>query len=317
MIVGAPPIAGPIEARHLPARSCRPRHRGEPVSLSSPAPSGARPSSISASSVVDPAAGSRPLPAVVAGEPVYFERVEPPMDLAGPLMVADSVAKILGPRGITGTGFLVGPGLLMTSRHVVVDIDGIVGTRVAFGWEYGHDRATVVEVVEPEVAPPTVEDGLAVEFEDLDLDVAIVRLGSTPAEATVVTLGSPPPEGSVIAAVGYPNEAGDENVSDAAARILLGGPDLVGRKRASPGLLRSATRSELLHDCSTMPGSSGSPVIDAATGAVIGLHRGRVPDPIVPRNLALPMPAIVEMLPPELRRLVTADRIDPTEGTTC
>ncbi len=322
MPVGVPPIEGSIRDDHLPFRSCQPRGLTKPTSICLDPPIasiGPRFSPIGASSVVDPAAGSRPLPAVVDGEAVYFDRVDEEMRLASPVPGAESVAKILGPKNITGTGFLIGPDLLMTSRHVVVDIGDVVGTRVAFGWEFGHDLATVVNVAEPTIATGP-DGGLAVEFEDLDLDVAILRLTSTPAEATVVTLGRPPADGSVVTVVGYPNEAGDENVSDAAAIILLGGPALLGRKRASPGLLRSSTRSELHHDCSTMPGSSGSPLIDPATGAVVGLHRGRVPDSILPRNLALPMPAIVEILPPDIRRLVTTDLpepTDPNEGKNC
>ncbi|MEM9564225.1 MAG: serine protease [Actinomycetota bacterium] len=312
MVAGAQPIEGPIGHQHLPLRACRARglRRPSEVALTPPVGHGGSRSAFAGSSVVDPTAGSRPLPAVVDRMPVHVGRVDDDaMVLTGPLPVAESVGKILGPMYATGTGFLIGPDLLMTSRHVVVDIGDIVGTRVAFGWEYGVDVAEVVRVAPPQGEPS--EHGLAgTEFDDRRFDVAVLRLDRAPSSGEVITPGMPPDEDAVVAAIGYPNEAGDENVSDAAAILLLGGPDLRGRKRASPGLLRTVTNSELLHDCSTMPGSSGSPLVDLSTGHVVGLHRGRVPRSDLPRNLAMPLWAIVERLPACLRRDLEPIRAD-------
>ncbi len=321
MAAGAQPtagsITGSIDHRHLPARACRARGLNRPtgVELAPPVGHGGSRSSFGGSSVVDPAAGSRPLPAVVDRMPVHVQRVvDDAMRLDGPLPGAESVGKILGPMYATGTGFLIGPDLLMTSRHVVVDIGDIVGIRVAFGWEYGVDSAEVVRIAPPRGEPS--EHGLAgTEFDDRHLDVAVLRLDRAPASGEVITPGMPPAESSIVAAIGYPNEAGDENVSDAAALLLLGGPDLRGRKRASPGLLRTVTNSELLHDCSTMPGSSGSPLIDMATGHTVGLHRGRVPASDLPRNLAMPLWAIVDLLPTGLRRDLEPIRADQRRRT--
>ena len=52
--------------------------------------------------------------------------------------------------------------------------------------------------------------------------------------------------------------------------------DVYGRKRIAPGFVKSLIGAELSHDCTTLGGNSGSPVIDIETGLVVGLHKSGV-----------------------------------------
>jgi hypothetical protein len=48
--------------------------------------------------------------------------------------------------------------------------------------------------------------------------------------------------------------------------------NVYGVKRASPGELLGQEAGRLYHDCTTLPGNSGSPLLDLRTGLVIGIH---------------------------------------------
>jgi hypothetical protein len=52
--------------------------------------------------------------------------------------------------------------------------------------------------------------------------------------------------------------------------------DIFNVKRLQPGELREfrSNNNSVLHDCSTLGGNSGSPVIDLETNLVLGLHFG-------------------------------------------
>ena len=43
-------------------------------------------------------------------------------------------------------------------------------------------------------------------------------------------------------------------------------------KRLAPGQVMRVEDELLMHDCSTLGGNSGSPIVDLATGEVLGLH---------------------------------------------
>lgn len=76
---------------------------------------------------------------------------------------------------------------------------------------------------------------------------------------------------SFVYTLGYP--ARDSRIRDSKLmeRIFKG---IYGVKRLAPGKIISTNihPNEYLHDCSTLGGNSGSPVIDLYTGEVVGLH---------------------------------------------
>ncbi|MDO6670261.1 trypsin-like peptidase domain-containing protein [Paracoccus sp. 1_MG-2023] len=72
-----------------------------------------------------------------------------------------------------------------------------------------------------------------------------------------------------IGVIGYPNPS--TAPSDANALIGIFDGDLA-TKRAAYGVTGGLGQAVFLHDASTLPGSSGSPIIDLATGEAIGIH---------------------------------------------
>ena len=245
-----PPITGPIrglDLGHLLGRW--PRRR--PMLRTNP----------TRSRVVGAARRTRPMLTVVDGRP---EASGTPWTgkLAALADVLPAVCKIDPATNHSATGVLLTGHLVLTNQHVAARIESRLGdVPVWFGWE--SDRADVVK--------STIVD--VVEADDR-LDVAVVRLDPPPAIAPPSFIGRVAPEvGMEVAAVGYPTYvlpgAGDE-----LADQLLGGTGVRGRKRVSPGVLRSVSDDALGHDCSTVHGSSGSPLVELTTGTVVGLHAG-------------------------------------------
>jgi endonuclease G len=86
----------------------------------------------------------------------------------------------------------------------------------------------------------------------------------------------PPKPGDRVVAVGFPGDPRDEP-EPLFARAVFGERD-VGLKRAAPGELisvhpRHGAPERVHHDCSTLKGASGGPLLSMATGAVVGVHR--------------------------------------------
>ncbi|MGK9230958.1 trypsin-like peptidase domain-containing protein [Inquilinus limosus] len=75
-------------------------------------------------------------------------------------------------------------------------------------------------------------------------------------------------DGRMVAVIGFP---GSGNGYDPEPFRKLFGP-VLGKKRFSPGLYDGSRNGSITHDCSTLPGSSGSVVIDVASGRAVGLH---------------------------------------------
>jgi hypothetical protein len=89
-----------------------------------------------------------------------------------------------------------------------------------------------------------------------------------------VTLAARPhtEAGTPLYTIGYPMR--DSSNPAEVVDYMLRGRD--GVKRLQPGYLLSvdAERRVLQHDCFTLPGNAGSPIVELATGRVIGLHFG-------------------------------------------
>lgn len=80
---------------------------------------------------------------------------------------------------------------------------------------------------------------------------------------------SDPAQGLAVATIGYPGtDRGDYDV-ETLMRIF---GHVFDTKRCSPGRIMGRDARGITHDCSSMPGSSGSAVIDVKTGEIVGLH---------------------------------------------
>lgn len=188
-----------------------------------------------------------------------------------------------------GTGFLVGPGLLLTNRHVAQLFAR--GLREAVVLEFDA-RPSVDLRCEREraVDPATSFRIVGIVWIHPHWDAALVRVEGNLPEP--LHLQPDHPEDLVnrpIAVVGYParDPRSDLVVQDQIFQRVY------QVKRFQPGLVREARAVEsfshqvdaLTHDASTLGGNSGSAVIDIATGHVVGLHFGGV---YLDANFAVP-----------------------------
>lgn len=164
-----------------------------------------------------------------------------------------------------GTGFLVSENLFLTNHHVVTQLSG--GTdvinpgdvEIRFIQEYNAPDEPAVPVV-----------GVS-EFHP-DEDAALLRLTPTvelQGRKTLVWSETALAEDAHLSVVGYPFPDTARNPLFMAQ--IFG--NKLGVKRLAPGEFLGGRKNSIFHDCSTLGGNSGSPVVDMKTCLVVGLHR--------------------------------------------
>lgn len=182
-------------------------------------------------------------------------------------------------RSWLGTGWLVAPEVLITNRHVAVEIGreratgGFVFKRNPVGRKMSADIDFCREHQRSEVEAFRIREILHIEDDDEDApDLAFLRLDC---EGDGHNLPSPVPLAvadpsldQTVGVVGYAAWDG-RNDHDLMARIFDG---VYNVKRLHPGEVMTVSETFFTHDCSTLGGNSGSPVIDFATGEAVGLH---------------------------------------------
>lgn len=200
------------------------------------------------------------------------------------------------------SGFLVAPDLLLVfgERPLEAAHGGAAGADywVNFEAESGCPR----RAGGPERYPL---GQLVLEFPaDRDWPFGVYRVEGLDPARRPLELSFAGPEGlagRTVFTVGHPS-LGNTNLPAEAARLILGdgGP---GVKRLSPGQLVGATAEVLTHDCTTMAGSGGGPLVDLETGKVLGVHVAKAGNTTVTpqRNLAAPLASF-----PGLEHLVAA-----------
>lgn len=159
------------------------------------------------------------------------------------------------------TGFVAAPGVLVTNRHVLDAISNCTrllqeGQAVVFfGQEYG---------IVPDAAPVAITGVIAV-HPTLDMSLLSIKdQNRTPWRID----NQPTEKAKHVAAIGYPQ---DDPRSPVFRDVIFGDRFLV--KRGAPGEVRGLGPNAVFHDCSTLGGNSGSPLVDLDTCKVVGLHR--------------------------------------------
>jgi endonuclease G len=162
------------------------------------------------------------------------------------------------------TGFLVTPRLLMTNRHVAIAIthgSGIIdptATRV----DFEQERQLL-----PNHRPTKLESVVAIHSEH---DLALIRLAEAPDGRQPLAFGSEAiVAGSHVAAIGYPMSDTERNPLFVNAMF----DGAFGVKRAAPGEIVSVKAAAIFHDCTTLGGNSGSPILSLSTGEIVAVHR--------------------------------------------
>jgi hypothetical protein len=185
---------------------------------------------------------------------------------AGLGALAFSVGRIDTPDGVKlGTGFLVAEDRLVTNDHVLDALSygtfvlqrgqGFVRFQQRFDTGDTEDPVPIVRVIATEPY----------------LDIAILEIepqaGVPHAPLTLSDVDST--DGDFVAVLGYPLKDGIRNPAFMEALF----ENKYGVKRGSPGEIVKTETSLAFHDCSTLGGNSGSPVLSLKTGKVVGLHR--------------------------------------------
>jgi hypothetical protein len=237
-----------------------------------------------------------------------------------------AVCRISYPRPdgktLGGTGFLVGPDLVMTNYHVMkyvvagqvapgavtvlfdykLDSNGNTVNaghlaRLAGDWLIDCSPYSASDLQPLPVVPDTPND---------ELDYALIRLGArigcqpvpsnVPGKPAGGAANDDPPRGWLTV------PASPVSVAPDAPLLILQHPEVGMMKLAwDPNSVMAVNKSgtRLRHSTPTLPGSSGSPCFDASFNVVALHHAG---DPAetneVPANYnqAIPMPAIVSLL---------------------
>jgi hypothetical protein len=194
-----------------------------------------------------------------------------------------------GTRAHAGTGFLIEPNAILTNNHVVClllkkPLKYWKDNFAAFEAEV--EKANAAWADPADVGPGFerwAEDGVAkstrvrivgVRKPQGDADYAVLELADKPAGAEVVELSKTAiAPGKDVYVIGCPGEAFPSNWLATEVRALLFGPETtLGTKRFSPGRVLGVQADILSHDASTLAGSSGSCIVDAATHKVVALH---------------------------------------------
>lgn len=183
-----------------------------------------------------------------------------------------------------GTAWVVqddpaGP-LIVTNRHVAAEVarrthrgDGVFLFAPTSSARYGARFNTGEEPGTPaDAARLHRVEGFTYIADDLQADVAMarLRLPAGVAPAAIPLAETDTDNGELVAVVGYPAADPYRNDPGAMDRYFRGLYDI---KRFSPGRITAAGVDEVLsHDCTTLGGNSGSPVISLERRVAVGLH---------------------------------------------
>ncbi len=204
---------------------------------------------------------------------------------------AASVARLNRLRGDgqeehLGTGWRLGPDLLVTNRHVAQTL--VQNVALAHGqWVLDAGRRCIADfgmTDDPEGRARFSVASIAYCAPEPAIDVAVLRLqpdGRKFPDTLEVSfdearlgreIDADPPvfKGQPVYVVGHPLL----RLPTAQSLQVFGDAD--GLKRVSPGFTTALRRevSSVNHDCSTLGGSSGSAVLDAYEHRVVGIHLG-------------------------------------------
>ena len=173
-----------------------------------------------------------------------------------------------------GTGWLVHPRYIVTNRHVAEEFarcegdgfviqsgsDGQMTVSIDMLQEIGRNDTQVFEV-----------KGVSYIEEKPGLDIAFLeveQIDGTIARPIMLANKEPKPN-PLVATIGYP--AFDSRIPEPELMKQIYG-EIFDKKRLAPGAITEVDQNQVLHNCTTLGGNSGSVVLDLKTGEALGLH---------------------------------------------
>jgi endonuclease G len=219
-----------------------------------------------------------PLPEFAAGTDALVRGVEPSVRSVG------RVEFLNHSMAWGGTGWVVsaeGPDrVIATNRHVakviarrLADGKGVFLRDPVTGQRYGAELDFKEEVdSDPGQATPFAVTEVVYLADDSSPDVALLRITGAGLPDPLRLSPRDAEVGERVGLIGYP-AYDPRNDAGAQAQYFKG---LFDVKRFAPGFVMQALDgvrgSSLRHDCTSLGGNSGSPLISLETGEVVGLH---------------------------------------------
>ena len=201
-----------------------------------------------------------------------------------------------------GTGWVVGPELVVTNRHVAENFAAAAQGAFPFRAAAGGRRVKASldwrrEYQRPDESIVVVREVLWIEPDD-GHDVALLRIGATDDQGSAAP--SPIPLmtqeevasnlGQWVAVIGYPAQSPYNDAEDQ-QRIFDG---VYNVKRLAPGTVMSISPDgQFAHDATTLGGNSGSLVLDLTSGKAVGLHFGGIEGD---RNMAVQASEVASLM---------------------
>lgn len=178
-------------------------------------------------------------------------------------------------RSWIGTGVLIAPTVVVTNRHVALQM----ATQSANGWRFapgtgGHKMDAAIDFRKEHGDDASAEfrllDVLAVE-NSAGPDLAFLRVESHKDLPDHAVLGGALKAQQAVAAIGYTSK--ERGMPAELEEILVG---IFGAvydvKRLAPGRVLAVAANRISHDCSTQGGNSGSALVEVDTAMVAGIH---------------------------------------------
>ncbi|SFM50485.1 DNA/RNA non-specific endonuclease [Nitrosomonas communis] len=176
-----------------------------------------------------------------------------------------------------GTGWVVEDRIIITNRHVAEFFAGPMGPgRYGFllntvsGRTYGSKIDFREEYARPEVVEVKVT-GIRYIAGPGEPDIALLQMDeSATLPLPLILAAKEVQRDQLIAVVGYPAYDSRNDQQDIAHYF----GNIFNKKRFAPGYItqQPASGQDLMHDCTTLGGNSGSVLFDLETGEAIGLH---------------------------------------------
>jgi hypothetical protein len=229
---------------------------------------------------------------LLAGRPAILiqegDFMEPPKLWSGLKDVRDQIKEVIRRVGRIevsnnpnfewlGTGWLAGKDVVITNRHVALEFSRRANDGTwTFRAPMGASLNLHAELNSESALTFTVKSIIGI-HEDHDMAALQVEQVSgadqLPDPLPVVRETPAAFMGRKVYVIGYPAWDGRRNDPEPMKRIFA---DIYNVKRLQPGEVSGDALAtfEFFHDCSTLGGNSGSPVIDLETHRVLGLHFG-------------------------------------------